>query len=168
VTVRGAVAPALGLGLVAGLFAATGSFDPGLPAGQLGPGFWPRLVLICLGAACAVRLAGALGRAPASTEHEGDRGAPIARGRMASAIGLILLYVLAAPLVGFPVATLAFFAAFMWTCGARSIAGIGAGAIAATIGLLYLFVKAVYLPLPKGDGPFETVTLTLYRLLRLF
>ncbi|MBI2157056.1 MAG: tripartite tricarboxylate transporter TctB family protein, partial [Candidatus Rokubacteria bacterium] len=31
-----------------------------------------------------------------------------------------------------------------------------------------LFVKLVYLPLPKGDGPFEAVTLALYRALRLY
>jgi hypothetical protein len=29
-------------------------------------------------------------------------------------------------------------------------------------------VKLVYLPLPKGAGPFETLTLALYRTLRLF
>lgn len=39
---------------------------------------------------------------------------------------------------------------------------------ARTIGLLYLFVKVVYLPLPKGDGFFEAVTLALYRLLHIF
>jgi hypothetical protein len=37
-----------------------------------------------------------------------------------------------------------------------------------TVGLLYLFVKLVYLPLPKGDGPLEVVTLGLYRVLRIF
>jgi hypothetical protein len=36
------------------------------------------------------------------------------------------------------------------------------------VGLLYLFVKVVYLPLPKGDGPFEMLTLWLYRALRIF
>jgi hypothetical protein len=36
------------------------------------------------------------------------------------------------------------------------------------VGLLHLVVRLVYLPLPKGDGPFETLTLALYRALRIF
>ena len=83
-------------------------------------------------------------------------------------MALILLYVLAAPVTGFPLATVGFVAGFMWVSGARSAAGIAAGAVLGTVGLLYLFVKVVYLPLPKGDGPFEAVTLALYRLLRIF
>ena len=81
---------------------------------------------------------------------------------------LILLYVLAAPVTGFPLATVGFVAGFMWVSGARSAAGIAAAAVLGTVGLLYLFVKAVYLPLPKGDGVFEAVTLALYRVLRIF
>jgi hypothetical protein len=45
---------------------------------------------------------------------------------------------------------------------------LAANALGGTVALLYLFVKVVYLPLPKGTGPFETVTLALYRALRLF
>ena len=34
--------------------------------------------------------------------------------------------------------------------------------------VLYVFVKVVYLPLPKGVGIFEELTVTLYRLLGIF
>ena len=74
-------------------------------------------------------------------------------------MALILLYVLAAPVTGFPLGTVGFVVGFMWVSGARSASGIGAAAALGTVGLLYLFVKAVYLPLPKGDGFFEAVTL---------
>jgi putative tricarboxylic transport membrane protein len=77
-------------------------------------------------------------------------------------------YAALAPVLGFPLTTLAFIAAFMTLAGARSAAGLAAGAVLGTVLLVYVFVKAVYLPLPKGDGPFEALTLALYRALRIF
>jgi hypothetical protein len=34
-----------------------------------------------------------------------------------------------------------------------------------TIALLYLFVKVVYIPLPRGDWIFDDITLFIYRVL---
>jgi putative tricarboxylic transport membrane protein len=176
------VAPALGLMASCLLLRATLGLDQGMPTGRLGSAFWPRVVLVCLACTCLVRLAGAL-RGGSSTPVAGfeaipaapDRAGalehapgPIKRARLGAAIALILLYVLAAPVFGFPLTTLGFIAGFMWVSGARSATGIAAGAVIGTVGLLYLFVKAVYLPLPKGDGPFEVVTLAVYRALRIF
>jgi putative tricarboxylic transport membrane protein len=172
---RQMVAPALGVIASCLLLLATGGLDQGVSGGRLGPAFWPRLVLACLAGTCLVRLAGALrGRSPtaaagpAATVAVDSAPGPIRRARLGAAMALILLYVLAAPVTGFPLATVSFVAGFMWVSGARSVAGIAAGAVLGTVGLLYLFVKAVYLPLPKGDGPFEAVTLALYRVLRIF
>jgi NADH:ubiquinone oxidoreductase subunit 6 (subunit J) len=64
--------------------------------------------------------------------------------------------------------TALFIAAFMALCGARSVATIAASVVLGTVGLLLLFVRLVYLPLPKGNGPFEALTLALYRTLHLF
>ena len=172
---RQMVAPALGVIASCLLLLATGGLDQGVPGDRLGAAFWPRLVLVCLACTCFVRLVGALrGRAttapaaPDTTAAAPDAPGPIRRARLGAAMALILLYVLAAPVTGFPIATVGFVAGFMWVSGARSAAGIAAGAVLGTVGLLYLFVKVVYLPLPKGDGPFEAVTLALYRLLRIF
>ncbi len=52
--------------------------------------------------------------------------------------------------------------------GARAVPGIATTAALGTVILLYAFIKLVYLPFPKGDGPFERVTLTLYRALGIF
>ena len=168
---RRAIAPALGVALSAALFLATRGFDQGVPGDQLGPGFWPRLVLACLAGVCLTRLAGALRdrrAAPPRPDDTEEAPAPISRLRLGAAVAMILLYVLAAPVIGFPLATLGFIAGFMWVCGARAAAGIIVSAGLGTVGLLYLFVKVVYLPLPKGDGPFEAATIALYRLLRIF
>ena len=93
---------------------------------------------------------------------------PIARQKLALGVTLIVGDVWLAPLVGFPLVTGLFIAAFMAVCGTRSPTVIAVNVVVGTIGLLYLFVKIVYLPLPKGGGPFEALTLALYRALRIF
>ena len=79
-----------------------------------------------------------------------------------------MLYALLVPWVSFPVVTASFMAAFMVLGGMRQPVVIAATVVLGTLGLIYLFVKVVYLPLPKGDGPFEAVTLALYRALGIF
>lgn len=163
-----AIAPLGGLAAALALLAATRGLDDVAREGQLGPGFWPRLVLGGLALTCAARLV-LVWRAGAARRRAGSEDAPpLARRRLAGAIALILFYVVAAPVVGFPLATAVFIIGFMAVSGARSPGGIATTAIAGTVGLLYLFVKAVYLPLPKGAGPFESVTLALYRVLGIF
>ena len=82
--------------------------------------------------------------------------------------GCLYFVVALTPVLGFPLTTAAFIAAFMALAGGRSRVGLGASAVVGTVGLIYVFVKIVYLPLPKGDGPFETLTIALYRALRVF
>jgi len=162
-----AVPPLAGLVLALGLLAATRGLDDLAREGQLGPGFWPRLVLVGLALVCVLRLVAAwrAGTRGLATRVEGG---PPAGGRVAAAIGLILLYVAATPFGGFSLATAAFIAAFMTVAGARLGAGTAITAVVGTVALLYVFIKLVYLPLPKGDGPFEVVTLALYRALGIF
>jgi putative tricarboxylic transport membrane protein len=122
-------------------------------------------VLFGLALACLGKLAGEWRR-----RAGGDAAAlaPISRVRLAAAIALVLLYALATPAIGFALASVAFIAAFMTLAGARSPLVIAANALGGTVVLLYTFVRLVYLPLPKGGGAFETMTLALYRALRLF
>jgi putative tricarboxylic transport membrane protein len=164
--VRGAAAPLVGLGLALVLLAATRGLDAVARAGQLGPGFWPRLVLVGLAVACLLKAVGEwrTGRGPDATAAR----EAIDAGRLALGIALIVLYVLVTPWTGFAMATVAFVAAFMTLAGARSPLSIAAHALLGTVILLYAFVRVVYLPLPKGEGAFETLTLLVYRVLRIF
>ncbi|MGH7335626.1 MAG: tripartite tricarboxylate transporter TctB family protein [Candidatus Rokuibacteriota bacterium] len=160
-----AAAPLLGVVVAAALLAASRGLDSVAAPGQLGPAFWPRLVLIGLIVAC---LAKAVEEARAPGRPQAELGPPLASGRLAAAVALIVLYVLLAPALGFPLITAAFIAAFMALGGMRSPLMLGLNAVGGTAALLYLFVKLVYLPLPKGDGPFEAFTLAVYRALRIF
>jgi hypothetical protein len=56
----------------------------------------------------------------------------------------------------------------MRVAGAVSAASVAMTAGVATVAVLYVFVKVVYLPLPKGGGPMEAVTIGLYRTLGIF
>ena len=169
--VRDAVAPVAGLLIAVALGVASRGLDEFARGDQLGPGFWPRLVLAGLGLACLAKLVAEWwrarrdGRGAAAGPTELD--AEISRPRLAAGMLLIVLYVTATPWIGFALATAAFIVAFMWLCGTRSLVALGANAVLGTAGLLYLFIKLVYLPFPKGEGPFEGLTLALYRGLRI-
>jgi hypothetical protein len=164
--VRRAAAPLLGVVIALALLVASRGLDTVSAPGQLGPSFWPRLVLAGLVLAC---LAKAWEEARRSVRDAGEADAPpLARVRLAAAIALIVLYVVLTPLLGFLLATATFIAAFLALCGARAPLVLAANAVAGTVLLLYLFVKLVYLPLPKGAGPFEPFTLAVYRALAIF
>jgi putative tricarboxylic transport membrane protein len=163
-SLRRVAAPLLGVIVAAALYQATRSLDDVAREGSLGPGFWPRLALLGLALACAAKAVEEWrGAARDGAERE-----PISVATLAAGIALIVLYAALTPVLGFPLTTAAFIAAFMALAGGRSRVGLGASAVVGTVGLIYLFVKIVYLPLPKGDGPFETLTIALYRALRVF
>jgi putative tricarboxylic transport membrane protein len=162
-------APLAGAIAAAALFIGTRGLDDVARGEQLGPGFWPRLVLAGLIVACVAKLIENRRRiAPADPARPAAGLVEVRRTTLAVAVALIVLYVVLTPWLGFPLVTAGFIAAFMVLAGARSPLGIGLTAVVGTVGLLYLFVKLVYLPLPKGDGVFEALTLALYRALGIF
>jgi hypothetical protein len=157
-------APLLGIALALALFPGTRGLDA-VARGPLGPGFWPRLALVGLAVACLAKLVAEWRRHGASERVSLP---PVSRGKLAIGIGALVLYVVLAPWLGWALASALFIAGFMALCGARSAAALASASVVGTVALLYVFVKLVYLPLPKGDGAFEAITLALYRALRLF
>jgi putative tricarboxylic transport membrane protein len=179
---RRAGAPLAGLAVAVALLWSARDLDQAARAGHLGPGFWPRLGLIGLAVACAaqalaawrarpgpaVRGAGVATAQDVSVLSAGEGPRGVVPGRLTLAIVALLAYAAALPALGFAMATAAFVAVFMRLAGWRGLAGLGAGALGGTVLLLYVFVKVVYVPLPKGWGPCETLTVALYRALRIF
>ncbi|HEX9747968.1 MAG TPA: tripartite tricarboxylate transporter TctB family protein [Methylomirabilota bacterium] len=102
------------------LFAATWPLDAMVPRGQLGPGFWPRLALIGLAVACLLKLREERRAGPGGTQspHVLPR---VSASRLVLGMACILAYVIAAPLLGFALATAAFIVAFMVVAGARGV-----------------------------------------------
>ncbi|MBI4607715.1 MAG: tripartite tricarboxylate transporter TctB family protein [Candidatus Rokubacteria bacterium] len=166
VLVRGLAGPLLIFLAAVALFVAAGRLPVVPVPGQLGPDFWPRLVLVALMASCVLKLVEvARAKGPAAT---GSPGPQVGLPKLVGGIALVLGYPALAPLLGFPLTTALFLAAFMRLVGTRRVLPLTLTAALGTVSLLYVFVKVVYLPLPKGAGVFEDFTIFLYRLLRIF
>jgi putative tricarboxylic transport membrane protein len=163
-----AAGPIVGILLSIALFLQARGLDEIAQPGQLGPSFWPRMILVGLALACAAKLVVDLRSTYAAADTSVTAQPPISRTKLVASIGLILLYMVLAPVIGFALATAGFIAGFMWVSGSRSIPMIVGNVVVGTVLLLYVFVKFVYLPLPKGDWVFESFTLALYQALHLF
>ena len=144
------------------------------PEGQLGPDFWPRVILGCL--IVLALLKGILAvreskEAPSPDEMVPDREVQLIAPnwwRLGPGVFLILGFAYLIELIGFPLANFLFLLGFMALAGVRRARWLLTLPPLASIGFLYLFVKAVYIPLPRGEGIFEDLTISLYRLLRIF
>ena len=141
------------------------------PPDELGPRFWPQLCLAVMLALTALdaALAFRASRQPpgASDRSDGAR-APESMGLLFTGLALVVAYAIATVSVGFPLATVAFVAAFSYAGGYRHIRSLLAIAFGATLALLYIFVYLVYVSLPLGLGPFLDLNVALYRLLGIF
>lgn len=164
--VRRLVGPLLGFLAAVALFVAAGRLPVVPVPGQLGPDFWPRLVLVSFMGSCVLKaLEVARGR---RTKMERSPSQPLHLPKLAGGIALVVGYPALAPVLGFPLTTFLFLLAFMRLAGARRPVPLLVIASLGTVALLYLFVKVVYLPLPKGAGLLEDFTISLYRLLKIF
>ena len=80
-------------------------------------------------------------------------------------IAMIVLVVPAIGFLGFPISSVLFFWLFMRLAGEKKQMRMLLISVLGTIALLYLFVKVVYIPLPRGDWIFDDITLCIYRVL---
>lgn len=144
---------------------------PGLQAGQVAPWFWPRAMLLGLMAACVAKIIEEVGHGWWARPPGG--GPATRRDPEPSRIPwlgilLVLGYVLLSDLIGFALATFPFLVAFIFLGGWRRRLPLLVLGGSGTISILYLFLKVVYLSLPKGRGVFEDLTIALYRVLGIF
>ena len=128
---------------------------------QIGPDFWPRIVLLCLGILCAVvfltdlikKEADSHSLAPADKEG---------RNRMLVGGGGILLYIVLLGYVGFAVLTPLFIAGFMVILGERRKWFIALAAVLFTALVVIVFSGFFYLAIPRGVGFFRSINLLFY------
>ena len=140
--------------------------------GQLGPDFWPKAVLVLPMATCAIEIVrvalapakphGAAARAKEAHEEEESPRFPLL---LAGGIGLTILYVPAMQLLGFFLATVAYLAAFMLVGRYRRYGVIATTSVLGSLAFVFVFMKVVYVSLPLGVGPFESVSTALMALL---
>jgi len=135
------------------------------PAGQLGPAFWPKMCLLSITLAAAFKLFEVLKqrRQPAKAAAEALKA--MDNRKLALMIAMIVLVVPAIGFLGFPISSVLFFWLFMRLTGEKKQMRMLLISVLGTIALLYLFVKVVYIPLPRGDWFFDDITLFIYRVL---
>jgi putative tricarboxylic transport membrane protein len=147
------------------LYHDAGSFAASGKAGQLGPDFWPRAVLVLLMIVCAIEVArhaffarAASSAEPlAATEDEGPRYPRL----LAAGMLITALYVPGMDYLGFFVATVAYLAAFMAVGRYRRWGVIATTSVLGSLAFVYVFMKVVYVSLPLGIGPFRLVSTAL-------
>ncbi|MEJ5357065.1 MAG: tripartite tricarboxylate transporter TctB family protein [Desulfobacterales bacterium] len=145
-------------------FYADRSIDPP-PPGQLGGAFWPKMCAVGLAVAALLKAVETFRARGLPAAEEGAACKEMDNRKLAWMILLIVLVVPAVVVLGFAVATALFIWIFLRLAGARGRWLPPSVSVGGTIFLLYLFVKIVYLPLPKGEWFFEDLTLALYRAL---
>lgn len=139
------------------------------PPGQLGPAFWPKVSLILLMAGCLTKVGELFKERNKKIVLEGKVSLlpPVNIPRLIIMVGLVIFSVIGMDLFGFLMANFLFLVSFMAITGVKKKSSLLLISLFGTILLLYLFVKIVYLPLPRGQGIFNDLTIYLYRLLQL-
>lgn len=141
----------------------------------VGPGGWPRAMIIGVAIFALLTIISGLlewrqsvrsgidgGPAPATRD---ERGAPL---KAAFGIALILAYGFAIPKIGFAFATVLFIAVWCPLGRVRSPVTVALVSLIGTAVLLYMFVALAKMPLNRGVEPFNSMTVSLYRLLRIY
>jgi len=142
----------------------------GMP-GQLGPRFWPYLILVGLAGAIVWRLSATWLANRRQAQKAGEPASKVAQPDLRKFhVGVLLafLYALAIDYLAFWISTILFlfFAMRLWGYGktgkAVLISCLGGVAIC------YIFVSLTYLPLPLGMGIFKSMSIAFYRLLGIY
>ncbi|MGE3626583.1 MAG: tripartite tricarboxylate transporter TctB family protein [Hyphomicrobiales bacterium] len=134
-----------------------------------GAKFWPVALALAL---IALNLPAALLARSATAPAEGEA-APSAVRQLAGMDWrafllpsvLVATYPLAVTLVGFPLASIVLYVLLMFVLGQRGTFFVPAIGILFPLAMALFFTRVAYMPLPKGTGVFEELTIFLYRLI---
>jgi putative tricarboxylic transport membrane protein len=88
--------------------------------------------------------------------------------RLAIGIFTVAMYGAAMVYIGFAFSTFLFLISWFLLGGLRNPFSILANSLLGTLAMLYLFLKVAYLPLPRGVGFMDEITVGLYRFLGIF
>ena len=159
--------------LVLAFFFITAAADAGLEArGGVGPATWPKLMLIGIAVCAAMVVARELARLFATRSHERADAAKEAttydNRKAAIGIALLVAYGLAVPIIGFALATVLFLVVWLAVGGLKKPLTIALISVVGTVTLLYVFAGLSKMPLDRGVGLFDAVTVTLYRALGIY
>jgi len=150
-----------------------GQFRFSVKPGNLGPDFWPKLLLALTMVACLYEIIKTAfflritpPRAPAGEEPA--KTAPSKKtypGLLVIGIAMTVAYAYFVTPLGFILCTFLYFALFMIVGRYRKIWAILANSVVGTLVLVVIFMKIVYVSLPLGQEPFSGVTFFVLKML---
>ncbi|MCX7155663.1 MAG: tripartite tricarboxylate transporter TctB family protein [Rhodocyclales bacterium] len=169
------------LAIAVGLFLGTGQISGGASGSdQLGPAFWPRLILGLTICVCVfeigfrqftdmegmsgllAQVTSEMEKVEGAVEEESGEANPL---RLISGVILTLLYVWVMPEIGFTLSTFLYTGLFIRMGGYRKLAVTAVVSLLGTLLLVFLFMKVVYVSLPLGKGVFGEISIALLPLL---
>ncbi len=157
--------------LAAGLFLyhAAENFEFEQASGRIGPGAWPKLVLILMLAAAlwgAVSSALNAGKS-ADLDDEAEQMEALVRPPelypwlVWLAVGATLAYLVILPLFGFFLATIVYAFVLMYLGHYRQFVRVSLLSVAIAFAFMFLFMRVVYVALPVGVAPFDRLSYAL-------
>ena len=152
------------------LYFLAGQFGFVAKAGNLGPDFWPKLLLGLTMAVCLYEIVKTAlfspGAAPGKKmEGATDEGPRRYTGLLLIGTVLTIAYVYFVTLLGFILCTFIYLALFMTVGRYRKFWVIAANSLIGTVLFALIFMKVVYVSLPLGEGPFQKFSLLFLTLL---
>ncbi len=161
----------------------------GAADGQLGPAFWPRLILSFMALLCVYealkRLAaakdqfsgfierqeqaaergdevGSVSTLMATSAQQDEESAnPLQMGKLLGGVALIALYAIGIEALGFFVSSALFLSLFAAIGGFRHVIWNPVVSLIGSFGFFFIFMKVAYISLPLGQGPFNALSLLL-------
>lgn len=149
------------------LFILARNFEYEPQPGQLGPGFWPQVLCVGIFVCAIVRVGQKLRAEPVSGATKVEEGDHVRWQRLALGVALVAGYVFGTVFLGYILATILFFVAFVWLGGQRRWYVVPLG-LAVSLVFAFVFLKVVYISLPSGVGVFDQLSVLVYRLIGVY
>lgn len=169
---RAAVPYFLGLAAAAVLYGLADRINYTARPGQLGPDFWPRVAIVMIAVVCLYEIVRRLlAASPSSVEgiaerldseeldqaaDEAARGSSLAK--LLGGIAMTLAYAVLVPKLGFLLASFVFLVLFMYLGGIHNHIAIWVSSAVGMLLFAFIFLKVVYVSIPRGEPPFDQVT----------
>jgi len=164
--------------IAAALWALTGQISYAERAGQIGPTVWPRFAIGVMAVAALLEIARKL-LSPAPEQvisgigevlegaHE-EEDAPRRPALLLAGIALTAGFAMVVSTLGFLLTTFVYLVAFMYVGRYRNHLVIWLSSLLGTLVFAAIFLKLVYVSLPRGTPPFDAVTQFILDLLGRF
>lgn len=163
-----AISYAVMLAVAIGFYILAGYIEYSEQPGQIGPTAWPRFALALITAVCLFEIAKITLSLKSLEEPHGiadeleERGGEDEVQRypmlLLAGIALTIAYGLLITTLGFPLVTFIYLVAFMYMGGYRVHLVIWLSSFVGSVLLTLIFLRVVYVSLPRGTPPFDRVT----------